>query len=126
MRDVLAAYFDDVNSRGGIYNRKIELRVVESGAAAGARDLVMREQVFAFVGGVSAGADRELAVFAAEREIPFVGPSTLLTLTGAPINRQVFYLLSGVKEQARRSNFAAARPGLTETRAWLSSRPKSH
>ncbi|MBC7931304.1 MAG: ABC transporter substrate-binding protein, partial [Rubrivivax sp.] len=64
MRDVLMAYFDDVNSRGGIYNRKIELRVAEMGdnasaTAARARGLVEREQVFALVGGLSAGADAE-------------------------------------------------------------------
>ena len=123
MRDVLTAYFAEVNSRGGIYNRRIELHVVESRATAAettsaAGELATREQVFAFIGGLSAGADRELAALAAEREIPFVGPGTLLPPTDTPINRQVFYLLSGVREQSRALvNFAAARPELTKTRA---------
>ena len=123
MRNVLMAYFDDVNNRGGIYNRKIELRIVESRAAAvetaaAAAELAAREQVFAFVGGLNAGADKELAALAAEREIPFIGPGTLLPSTGTPINRQVFYLLSGVREQAAALvNFAASRPELMKMRA---------
>lgn len=122
MRDVLTTYFDDVNGRGGIYNRKVELRIAESRAnaaetAAAAGELAAREQVFAFVGGLSAGADIELAALASEREAPFIGPATLLPQTGTPVNRQLFYLLSGVKEQARALvNFAASVPGLTKTR----------
>ncbi|MBA3240316.1 MAG: ABC transporter substrate-binding protein, partial [Acidobacteria bacterium] len=122
MRDVLAAYFEDVNSRGGIYNRKLELRVAEMGTdaastAANVRGFAAREQVFAMVGGFSAGADRELAALAAEQELPFVGPSTLLTQTASPVNRQVFYLMSGVAEQSRALvNFAAGRPGLLKAK----------
>jgi ABC-type branched-subunit amino acid transport system substrate-binding protein len=123
MRDVLLAYFDNVNSHGGIYSRKIDMRVAESGAdadatAAGVKEFIAREQVFAFVGGVSAGAEGEIAALVAEREIPFVGPLALLALTGAPFNRQVFYLLPGVTEQARSLvAFTASKPGLTKSRA---------
>jgi ABC-type branched-subunit amino acid transport system substrate-binding protein len=115
-RDVLAAYFAEVNARGGVFNRKIELRAAQAGpeplaAAAQARQLIEREQVFALVGGITAGAERELAALAAEHELPFIGPSTLLPPTGTPINRQVFYLMPGVSEQARAlANFAASRP----------------
>jgi ABC-type branched-subunit amino acid transport system substrate-binding protein len=122
MRDVLTAYFNDVNSRGGIYNRKIELRVAEMGADAAAtvanvKGFAEREQVFALVGGVSAGADRELAALVAEHELPYLGPSTLMTQTGTPLNRQVFYLLPGVAEQSRALvNFAATRPSLLKSK----------
>jgi ABC-type branched-subunit amino acid transport system substrate-binding protein len=118
MRDVLAAYFEEVNARGGVYNRKLTLKSAGSGAgaaetAASARALIEREQVFALVGGVAAGAERELAALAAERETPFVGPATLMPASGLPINRQVFYLMPGVAEQARAlANFAAGRAEL--------------
>jgi ABC-type branched-subunit amino acid transport system substrate-binding protein len=36
-----------------------------------------------------------------EKEIPFVGPSALLPQRGLPLNRYIFYLLPGLKEQAR-------------------------
>lgn len=116
MRDVLTAYFEDLNSRGGIYNRRVELRVAEMGADAAAtsasiRRLIEQEQVFAFVGGMSAGVDRELAALASETETPFIGPATLLPQSTTPVNRYIFYLLPGLGEQARALvNFAAARP----------------
>jgi ABC-type branched-subunit amino acid transport system substrate-binding protein len=121
MREVLTAYFDDLNSRGGIYNRKIKLRVVESSgndAAARARAAVEQGGVFAFVGGISAGADTELAALAREEGIPFVGLSTLSTQTGTPPNHYVFYLLPGVAEQSRALvNFAAESLSLKKPRA---------
>jgi ABC-type branched-subunit amino acid transport system substrate-binding protein/cytochrome c553 len=115
MRDVLTAFFDDVNGRGGIYNRRVELQSAESGSdaaqtAEGARRLVREGQVFALVGGFSAGADRELASLAQEDEVPFVGPSTLLPQTGFGANRYIFYLLPGMTEQARALvNFSSQR-----------------
>jgi ABC-type branched-subunit amino acid transport system substrate-binding protein len=122
MRDVLNAYFADVNSRGGVYNRRLELRAADASAdaaqtAANLRRLLEGEQVFALVGGVSAGADKELAALAAETGTPLVGPATLLPQTGTPLNRYVFYLLPGFAEQARAlANFAAARPELKRAR----------
>lgn len=122
MRDVVSAYFDDINSRGGVYSRRIELRVAEMGAdaaaaAASARRLIEQEQVFAFVGGMSAGADAELAALARETETPFIGPATLLPQTGSPVNRQVFYLMPGLGEQARAlANFYAQRQPRTNAR----------
>jgi ABC-type branched-subunit amino acid transport system substrate-binding protein len=114
MRDVLRAYFDELNAGGGVNGRRVELQPAETGAsaaatAASARRLAEEGQVFAFVGGMSAGADKELAALAREIESPFVGPSTLLPVNDSPVNRQVFYLLPGLGEQARALvNFAAA------------------
>ncbi len=110
MKDVLSAYFDDLNNRGGIFSRKIDLRIGNVGAAQNfARD----DQVFAFVGGLSAGADTQLATLARNEEIPFIGPSTLLPHVETPVNRYLFYLLPGVEEQAiSLVNFAAAQPEL--------------
>ncbi|HEX8560732.1 MAG TPA: ABC transporter substrate-binding protein [Pyrinomonadaceae bacterium] len=116
MREVLAAYFEELNARGGVYGRRVELRAAEMGAdaaatAAAARRLVEQEEVFALVGGMSAGADAELAALARETETPFVGPATLLPQHDSPVNRQVFYLLPGLGEQAGALvNFYARRP----------------
>lgn len=104
MSDVLQAYFAEVNNRGGIYNRKIELRVMNGDATAtvgNMKHLIEDEQVFAIVSGLIAGADTGVAALSQEREVPFIGPSTLLPQRGLPLNRYVFYLLPGLKEQAR-------------------------
>ena len=122
MKDVLAAYFANVNDKGGIYNRTIELQTIETGAdasatAANVKRLVENEQVFAIVSGLSAGADKELVALTQEAEIPFMGPLTLLPQTGFQSNRNVFYLLPGATEQARALiNFAAGKPELKKTR----------
>jgi ABC-type branched-subunit amino acid transport system substrate-binding protein len=115
MREVLAAAFEDLNGRGGVYNRKVLLRVVETpGEGAGGQT----GPVFAYVGGISAGADDELSRLAREQEIPVVGPSTLMPETGATPNRHVFYLLPGVAEQARAlANFASSKTELKKARA---------
>ena len=109
--DVLQAYFAEVNSRGGIYNRKIELRVMYGDAkatVANVKHLIDDDQVFAIVSGLTAGAEDGVAAVTQEKEVPFIGPSTLLPQRGLPINRYIFYLLPGLKEQARAlATFAA-------------------
>ena len=103
MNDVLQAYFAEINSRGGIYNRKIELRVMYGDSKAtvvNAKRLIDDDQVFAMVSGLTAGAEDAVATLTQEKEVPFVGPSTLLPQRGLPLNRYIFYLLPGLKEQA--------------------------
>ncbi len=122
MLDVLNAYFANINDKGGIYNRRIELQAIEAGVdaattAANARLRVEKGELFAIVGGLSAGADKELAVVTREGEIPFVGPATLLTKTSAEDNRNLFYLLPGANQQARALvNFAAKKAELKKSR----------
>ena len=122
MKDVFTAYFDNVNNQGGIFSRKIELRVADAGAggastASVARNFARDEQVFAFVGGLSAGADVQIASVARDEQVPFIGPSTLLTHAETPANRYLFYLLPGVAEQsASLVNFAAAQTNLKTAR----------
>jgi ABC-type branched-subunit amino acid transport system substrate-binding protein len=121
MKDVLTAYFANVNDQGGIYNRRIELETIDAGAnavatAANTRKVVESGELFAIVGGLSAGADKELAVVARETEIPFMGPATLLTQGSAQDNRNLFYLLPGASQQARSLvNFAANKPELKKS-----------
>jgi ABC-type branched-subunit amino acid transport system substrate-binding protein len=113
MKDVLTAYFANVNDKGGIYNRRIELQTIDAGpdaatTAANMRKHVENGELFAIVSGLSAGADKELAEVTREAEIPFLGPATLLTQTSAQNNRNLFYLLPGAGPQASALvNFAA-------------------
>jgi ABC-type branched-subunit amino acid transport system substrate-binding protein len=122
MKDVLTAYFANVNEKGGIYNRRIELQTIDAGpdaatTAANARKHVENGELFAFVSGLSAGADKELAAMTRDAEIPSLGAMTLLTQTSAQENRNLFYLLPGLAQQARALvNFAAAKPELKKSR----------
>ncbi|HEU4507090.1 MAG TPA: ABC transporter substrate-binding protein [Pyrinomonadaceae bacterium] len=120
MGDVLQAYFAEINSRGGIYNRKIELRVVHGDSkstVANMKRLVDEDQVFAVVSGLMAGAEEGVAALTQEKEVPFIGPSTLLPQRGTPVNRYIFYLLPGLKEQARALvTFAAKKSDASKSR----------
>lgn len=112
MGDVLQAYFAEINSRGGIYNRKIELRFMygdSKATVANAKRLIDNDQVFAMVSGLTAGAEDGVAALIQEKEVPFVGPSSLLPQRGLPVNQYVFYLLPGLKEQARALTLFAAK-----------------
>lgn len=121
IRQVISAYFDDLNAGGGIYSRKINVHFTESGAtdlSASLRALTTQHEIFAFIGGISAGADKELGSLAREQEIPFIGPATLLPQIDQPPNRYVFYLLPGVSEQADALvNFADQQLGLKKLRS---------
>ncbi|MGB9180566.1 MAG: ABC transporter substrate-binding protein [Pyrinomonadaceae bacterium] len=106
IKAVTTAFFDEVNNQGGIYNRRFELKFVETAdTPANTRGRVERflqdEQVFAMTGAFTAGADKELFALMEQREVPLVGPFTLYPQTGFPLNRQVFYLFSGLEGQAR-------------------------
>jgi ABC-type branched-subunit amino acid transport system substrate-binding protein len=116
MRAVTAAYFDEINKQGGIYNRRLELRFVESGETAVAtqakvEQFVKDEQIFALVAPFIAGAEKEFVLLADQNDIPLIGPMTLYPQAGFPLHREIFYLFSGINEQERALvNFLARKP----------------
>jgi ABC-type branched-subunit amino acid transport system substrate-binding protein len=118
VKAVTSAFFDELNNQGGIYNRIIELKFIETGETpattkANFERLLAEEQVFAMTAAFIAGAEKELVPLLAQKEVPLIGPLTLYPRTGLPLNRQVFYLLSGAEGQFRALvDFAARRPEL--------------
>jgi ABC-type branched-subunit amino acid transport system substrate-binding protein len=85
----------------------------ESAAGANLASLLNEGQIFALVGSFIAGAEKEIVPLLADREVPLIGPFTLYPQTSTPLNRQVFYLLSGVDGQARALvEFAGKKPEL--------------
>ena len=106
MVEVMAAYFEDINSRGGIYNRKLKLIAAPyentgPSALADATHLMDAENVFAVVGAVIAGADREMAELAEDKKIPLIGPFSFFSADPDALNEFTFYLFSGLNEQVR-------------------------
>ncbi len=118
IKGVTTAYFDDVNKAGGVYNRRIDLKFAETGETADATrinlETLLSEPVFATLGAFIAGSERETLPVFSQKEVPLVGPFTLYPQTSTPINRQVFYLLSGIEGQQRALiEFAAKKPEVT-------------
>jgi ABC-type branched-subunit amino acid transport system substrate-binding protein len=106
IKAVMSAYFEEVNSRGGIYNRKIELKFTGTAdtpatTSINIKRFIQDEHIFAMTSAFTAGADRELTTLMNELEVPLIGPLTLYPQVDHPLNRQVFYLLSGMDGQTR-------------------------
>lgn len=117
-RAVTTAFFEELNSQGGIYNRRFEVKFIEIAEAPAATRAAIEkrlndDEIFALSGIVIAGFEKVLLPVVEARGVPLIGPLTLYPETGAQVNRQVFYLLSGVEVQARAFvEFAASRAEL--------------
>lgn len=105
MRAVMEAYFADINDQGGIYGRKLQLKVSEAESRMAllekGKQLVDNGQVFALVGAFTAGVDKEYAELLEQHEIPLVGPYTLFNQDDNSPQRFTFYLQGGLISQAR-------------------------
>jgi ABC-type branched-subunit amino acid transport system substrate-binding protein len=106
LKAVTGAFFDQLNKQGGIYNRRVEVKFIETAETpaatrASVERVLIDEPVFAMTGAFIAGAEREVVPLMAQQGVPLIGPLTLYPQTGFPLNRQVFYLLSGMDGQGR-------------------------
>ncbi|HSO07987.1 MAG TPA: ABC transporter substrate-binding protein [Pelomicrobium sp.] len=106
MRRVLEAQFAEINAAGGVYGRRIELDVRDSGdsakaALAAARTVFAQDTAFAIVSPMAVGMEANLTTLAEEAQVPVVGPFTLAGPGGGLLNRYTFFLLGGLEEQAR-------------------------
>ncbi len=85
---------DEINTSGGVLGRKIQLvrRDDESNPAKGsiaARELVQKEKVVAFFGGIDTPVSMVIVPFANASKVPFIGvwaAGTPITHNGAPEN----------------------------------------
>jgi ABC-type branched-subunit amino acid transport system substrate-binding protein len=115
VQEPLTAFFEEVNRAGGFYGRQIEVIFeaspdLPSGGGRPDADYIGRGDVFAYIAPYIAGAEVEAAEAAARSRAPLIGPLTLYPQTGFPLNRYVFYVYSGVDEQAAvLAKFAAGR-----------------
>jgi len=103
---VVAAYFTEINSRGGIYGRKFELVTADSrgdqtGTLEATRRLVEQDGVFALVASFEPKGSHATREFLRSAEVPLIGPVTLSPGLPAVPNRYLFYLLPSFGDQAR-------------------------
>jgi branched-chain amino acid transport system substrate-binding protein len=90
----LSLAIDEINASGGLLGRKVELLVRddESNPAKGviaARELVQREKVAAFFGGLDTPVSVAIVPFANQSKVPFIGvwaAGTAITRNGAAEN----------------------------------------
>jgi ABC-type branched-subunit amino acid transport system substrate-binding protein len=120
-KEILVAYFGEVNRDGGIYGRVVEPRFCTSHARDANRtdtikDFCEHEQPFALVGVPMTGAVDEISSWSSVTDIPLIVPLAQLADTKASANRYVFYLTGGVDRQTRALVEFAGSRGLTSKR----------
>ena len=79
---------------------------------------IQQEQPFALVESFIAGDESEINSYIEENRIPLIGAISLFPRVDPPIDRYVFYLLSGFQEQSEAlARFAASNQGLKAARS---------
>jgi Periplasmic binding protein/Cytochrome c len=102
IKTTLMSRVDAVNSVGGVFGRRVELRVVDAGATAAAatkaaRELVASQQVFALVASLVPEPDAELLQAVTKYGVPMV--ATLGVPAWDVSNRGISYLLPSLDHQ---------------------------
>lgn len=106
VKAVLAAYFDEVNKQGGIFNRRIEMQEIPSTEMPEDRIKAMRasidnDHIFALVGVHMIGAEENFASLIKDKSVPMIGAFTLSPPVGLPPNPFGFYIYPGLKDHCR-------------------------
>lgn len=95
---ILAA-FKEINDKGGINGRKLELKSLDDGyepekAIEQTKILLEQEKVFALIGGVGTPTSNAVVPIITEAKVPYIAPFTGAELLRSPFNRYVVNLRS--------------------------------
>lgn len=95
MRNGALAYFNHINSQGGVNGRRIVLKSVDDryepeGAAAATKKLIEQDRVFALFGYVGTPTFNAAAPILTEAKVPLVAAFTGAESLRDPLNRYVF------------------------------------
>lgn len=105
IKAILLASFADINDQGGIYGRRFELLVEDSGGnsmqALEATRRLIEQGVFALVASFEPGDSSNINKLIKGKEIPLVGPITLSPRVTLPPNPYIFYLFPTFADQVR-------------------------
>lgn len=99
--------FDEVNAKGGIYGRKIELYNLDDGydakrAEANTKELIEKNKVFALFGYVgTATSQAAIPIFTAAK-VPFIAPYTGADVLREPFNRNIFNVRASFNDETEK------------------------
>jgi len=103
MQKTVAAYFNDINARGGIYGRRLTLQAEPVRSADDVpqflRTTLPEQGVFALVNTFTPGYETGLWRTIEEQRVPLIAPFSLLPIEDQLLHRYRFYLYSGLREQ---------------------------
>ncbi|MES3002456.1 MAG: ABC transporter substrate-binding protein, partial [Pseudomonadota bacterium] len=94
------AYFKHVNSSGGVFGRKINLKTVDDGyvvdrTVLAAENLIKADDAFVVMTPVGTANTEKIMPLLSEARIPLIAPLTGATSLRDPFNRYVFHVRAG-------------------------------
>jgi ABC-type branched-subunit amino acid transport system substrate-binding protein len=107
MRNGVKAYFDDVNERGGVNGRKVELITLDDGyeparTVPNTRKLIEEHKVFALLGYVGTPTSVPAVPVFTEAKVPFIGPFTGAESLRTPFNRYIFHVRASYYDETEK------------------------
>jgi len=95
MADAIRSYFNDLNEKGGIHGRKVQVIVEDSKysptlTVAAAKKLISKDQIFSLVSPWGSGPTEALFPLAQEQKIPIAPACALSTTMYEPMKKMVF------------------------------------
>jgi ABC-type branched-subunit amino acid transport system substrate-binding protein len=106
IKNMLLAYFNELNAQGGIYNRKIQLDLAELSddsdtSLKNVRRLLKTEPVFAMIAPFSGNQEQDILALIEQSGIPQIAPYTLFPEDKPGRSQSTFYLLPGLNNESR-------------------------
>ena len=100
-------YFQQVNERGGVFGRKIELRTRDDGyeperAKQNTIDFIQKDEVFALFGYVGTPTSNAANPIFTEAKVPFIGAFTGANSLREPFNRYIFNVRASYFDETER------------------------
>jgi ABC-type branched-subunit amino acid transport system substrate-binding protein len=103
---VTAAFIDELNAKGGIHGRTIELAVVPLGdtrddALIHLEQAIANDEIFALLGAYGDGIEEPLFELVEQHRVPLIGPLTARLPAASSLSRYTFNLLAAREQQVR-------------------------
>lgn len=118
MRDSIRNYFDQINAKGGVFGRKLELESFDDGvvperAIGNTKNFLGEHQVFALIGYYGDATTAAAMELAAAAKTPIIG-----TMAGAdnlrqPVNRYLFHVRASTSDEIAATVTQLVTMGLT-------------
>jgi ABC-type branched-subunit amino acid transport system substrate-binding protein len=108
MNEGANAYFNQVNKQGGVYGRKIEMRLLDDKfdpalTLANAETLIKKERVFALFQGRGTPHTKGILPLLEANNVPLVAPSTGATIFHQPAHKMLFNIRAKYQDEVVRA-----------------------
>lgn len=108
MNEGANAYFNQVNKQGGVYGRKIEMRLLDDKfdpalTLANAETLIKKDRVFALFQGRGTPHTKGILPLLEANNVPLVAPSTGATIFHQPAHKMLFNIRAKYQDEVVRA-----------------------